>query len=173
MFCKNNSKTFKLTADWMLCKITDKILFDERKLLNKHSYIKIRDFKDCESHQRVQYIWASKGKRFIHIDEFAKQGFPSFGHGIDSCPVGWNPLCTINRWLMCGLEGPLWSQEQRVPVGYTGQDWWCVKSSPQRGKEEKTLGFPWDAFHKGYLENRLHPWTLANHQMIQNFKGKV
>ena len=47
-------------------------------------------------------------------------------------------------------------------LGYTGQDWWCVKSRPQRGKQRKTLSsshgkitFSPETFCKSSLENRL------------------
>lgn len=46
-------------------------------------------------------------------------------------------------------------------LGYTGQDWWCVKSRPQRGEtREDTLIFPWEV------------WVSPKHTFAQKLFGK-
>lgn len=41
--------------------------------------------------------WESERKKPNQINQFTEEGFPSFGHGIDGFPNGWNLLCAINR----------------------------------------------------------------------------
>lgn len=111
---------------------------------------------------RIWLSWELEGKRPNQINHFAEE---------DSLPLvtvlmafqtgGIRFVLSIADWSL--LQWDLFDVKNKgFLLGYTGQDWWCVKSRPQRGKQRKTLSsshgkitFSPKTFCKSSLENRL------------------
>lgn len=84
--------------------------------------------------------WESGRKRPNQINQFTEKGFPSFAHGIDGFPNGWNPLCAVNPWLISGVVGLLWCEEQRLPIGLHGSGLMMHEIKRlKRGQQRKTI----------------------------------